>query len=94
MSKPEDCNNCFECPFRGKVIGSAHSMCHHPVATSLQALAFAGRHFTVQNKDEPDRPFIEINEHGFQRGWAFWPLNFDPIWVTCRLPVEIEAENT
>jgi hypothetical protein len=29
---------------------------------------------------------LEINPHGFKKGWANWPLNFDPIWIdTCLL---------
>lgn len=21
------------------------------------------------------------NPHGIKRGWFFWPLNFDPVWL-------------
>lgn len=24
---------------------------------------------------------VELSEHGVNRGWCFWPLLFDPIWV-------------
>jgi hypothetical protein len=24
---------------------------------------------------------IVLNRHGYQNGWAFWPVNFDPLWI-------------
>jgi hypothetical protein len=24
---------------------------------------------------------IDINPHGFRKGWANWPWNFDPVWI-------------
>lgn len=25
--------------------------------------------------------FVNLNNHGVQSGWAFWPYDFDPVWV-------------
>jgi len=30
---------------------------------------------------------IQINEHGFKNGWAMFPIKFDPVWITCHLPI-------
>ena len=24
---------------------------------------------------------VALNPHGVKHGWAYWPLNFDPIWI-------------
>jgi len=24
---------------------------------------------------------VKLDSHGVKNGWAWWPLNFDPIWV-------------
>ncbi len=24
---------------------------------------------------------VEVSWHGYVNGWAFWPGNFDPIWI-------------
>jgi hypothetical protein len=29
---------------------------------------------------------VDINYHGVKNGWAFWPVDFDPIWINdCKL---------
>lgn len=30
---------------------------------------------------KPD-PNMKGNVHGIQNGWFFYPLNFDPVWMT------------
>jgi len=30
---------------------------------------------------------FKVNAHGYKKGWAFVPFNFDPIWITCSLPL-------
>lgn len=24
---------------------------------------------------------VKLNPHGVKMGWAYWPLNFDPVWI-------------
>lgn len=24
---------------------------------------------------------VKVNPHGLNNGWAYWPFNFDPIWI-------------
>ena len=26
---------------------------------------------------------VEGNPHGRRNGWFNWPMNFDPVWLTC-----------
>lgn len=33
-------------------------------------------------------PVLEVNDDGFKMGWAYWPHNFDPVWITCKIPLE------
>lgn len=81
-------NNCFKCPYRKEVVGSAHSKCNHP--------ELMGQEFIVSLIIQRDitilEPYITINEHGFRNGWAMWPINFDPVWITCKLPMPQEPE--
>ena len=37
-----------------------------------------------------DETFLMIDPHGFRKGWAMWPINFDPTWVVCTLPRNVE----
>jgi hypothetical protein len=38
------------------------------------------------------QPVIKIDPHGRAKGWAMWPLDYDPIWVSeCQLFREKEG---
>jgi hypothetical protein len=83
-------NDCYKCPHRQSVPGSAHSRCTilgvgHESAAVGMAMA-TGKVIQIQDKDSND--LIEFSEHGIRNGWCMWPLNFDPVWLTCRLPIE------
>lgn len=81
-------NDCYSCPFRGTVAGSAHSSCHvlptEQRAKILQGL-FLG---AVPVVKVAGKEAIQFNPHGIANGWCNYPVNFDPVWITCRLPVE------
>lgn len=39
---------------------------------------------------------VKVNAHGFRNGWAYWPLDFDPVWIeSCdcfnKPPTDIEG---
>ncbi len=83
-------NNCYECPHRKEVVGSAHSSCHHPM------LGSDANHFNiainiqsglVSEMSNKDGVALEFDKVGVQGGWCLFPLNFDPIWVKCNLPI-------
>ena len=65
-------NDCYTCPYREQVPGSAHSAC--------KAIE--------NNLGEAAKTLIKFDLHGVRNGWCFWPLNFDPVWVECYLPIE------
>lgn len=88
-------NNCYNCPHRGEVSGSAHSRCNHPAFTGKNGLAVAmhfaerpGTKMVAETTDGEEIVLLEFDPHGVRNGWCLFPINFDPVWVTCRLPVE------
>jgi hypothetical protein len=48
----------------------------------------------ITSTENDDENLLEINEHGFKNGWATWPVNFDPIWIKCTLPMPIEEDKS
>ena len=88
VSKMEK-NNCYECPMRGEVAGSAHSSCSllgNPKVNILTSIAVSVGKVQAIVMDEV--PVIKFNAHGAQNGWCFWPVNFDPVWVDCTVDME------
>jgi hypothetical protein len=88
MANGKEGNSCYGCPHRGKVTGSAHSSCKNPLIQEirhkiLERCLFGLLPEISLNGD----PMIQINEHGFKNGWAMFPIKFDPVWITCHLPI-------
>lgn len=82
MNKP----NCYECKHRGTLVGNTHSRCLHPkvktdIASELFSIMGVGNigAGVIEAALELD---VKANPHGVKNGWAFWPYNFDPIWIT------------
>lgn len=84
-------NDCYACPHRGELRGSAHSECKvfsdktfaFDFAVGVSSGEIKGIH-----DDEKDKPIINFDPHGVRNGWCAWPINFDPVWVDCYLPIE------
>lgn len=68
--------NCYNCKHRGEVPGSAHSSCNSLPKEVSPVHAMVYFEYTGGKTDN-----ISVNSHGFRNGWAFWPLDFDPVWV-------------
>lgn len=101
-------NDCYKCPYLKKVPGSAHTECVHPVIrnSALAALSIdddkvlAAKILTyritaaiaLQKKPSLLEPHITLDEDGLRGGWATWPIDFDPIWITCSLPLPENEE--
>lgn len=68
--------NCYECEYRGRVPGDAHSCCHYP-GTDTGILSM----FEQKNIDLIIKLNIKAHGHGVKRGWFLWPVNFDPTWL-------------
>jgi hypothetical protein len=89
---------CYSCKFKGTVPGSAHSSCkviseNSSDKTKAFELEMLLASHQVQMTDKgTDEPLVKLNEHGIKKGWANWPLDFDPVWVeSCRFFLEKEA---
>lgn len=91
---------CYECKYRGTVLGSVHSSCkslreicdNTKDVSLLELLIGSGSvQMTVTDSDSgKTEPIVSLNEHGVKNGWANWPIDFDPIWVDkCKLFKEI-----
>lgn len=78
--------NCYDCKFRGRVPGSAHSSCKHPAVTGekedpLAELFALGGYPVGILMDAAVKLDIQANAHGVRSGWFAWPYNFDPVWL-------------
>jgi hypothetical protein len=83
-------NNCYECPLRQSLDYSAHSKCNlfqndleAEFLVSMQVMSGAIKSISGNNK-----VLLSFNQHGVENGWCAWPLNFDPVWVECKIDVE------
>ena len=68
-------HNCYNCKHRGEVPGSAHSSCKAIATQNPIHIAM----YIRQNEGQTEN--LKLNPHGMRKGWAFWPVNFDPVWV-------------
>lgn len=78
---------CYRCRHRTASPGSAHSRCR---AAGDPMEAF----FAILIGRTADLPRVELDPHGVRNGWAFWPVDFDPVWVrSCSAfdPVQAQA---
>lgn len=86
-------NDCYKCPHRGQVSGSAHSTCNIlGNADKMFPLALRIAAGNIQSLQQGNKTILEFNMHGVRNGWCMWPINFDPVWVTCKL--DIHADDT
>lgn len=80
--------NCWKCKYKGELSGDAHICCRHPenakilnqpLAQMFGILASVGRTapFTVTSP----KLNIQLHPFGVKRGWANYPINFDPTWI-------------
>lgn len=72
---------CIQCPFKQSIPGDCHSACGHPVAVEkqmlLMSLVFTGRLGVIE-----EALGLRIEQYAVNEGWANFPVNYDPIWVT------------
>jgi len=81
--------NCYECKHRGTVAGDAHSCCRHPKLNSKNGCDYFDMIVRLLGGEYVEfmKEFgITAEAHGFEMGWFFWPVNFDPVWLlTCKM---------
>ena len=83
-------NDCYTCPHRGELRGSAHSECKVLVNGAIAfafAMKVASGEITGMDNNEGEQ-VLKFDPHGVRSGWCTWPINFDPTWVECYLPIE------
>lgn len=86
--------NCHKCKHHGTIPGDAHLKCNLLKDTKSYPLFLLTAHIrskypfkdiglrsTDKKTGEEINP-IELDEIGLRGGWAVWPINFDPRWVT------------
>ena len=84
--------DCYNCKFRGEITGSAHSCCeitkHIPTLSKVNSefMDIALMVGKAKIKSSDGTSAVKINPEGVKNGWASWPLDFDPKWITsCEL---------
>lgn len=90
-------NDCYKCPHRREVPGSVHSSCHilkPQLRTAIALMAMCGQMPTITN-EKTGEDLLILNPTGVKEGWYNWPIDFDPVWVECYLPMKEfqEAQN-
>jgi len=81
--------NCYECQYRRRCVGSAHSRCVHPALPKegdnpleevMAIFASVGRTAPMIHAAALELG-IRASEHGIRNNWFLWPWSFDPIWL-------------
>jgi len=83
-------NDCYKCKHRKNVPGSAHIACGLFEGIDALQIAIKMAAGSVIQIQKEGVDLIEFNPIGIRGGWCLWPVNFDPTWVSCRLPVNQE----
>jgi hypothetical protein len=72
--------NCDECRHRSFVPGSAHYTCSvftNPKQLLLNAVVF----LSTGVNPAATALGLTISPHGTEKGWANFPLDYDPVWL-------------
>ena len=77
---------CYSCAHRRNVPGDAHSACAHLAIHGVEfkvavIVATQGGFDIPSTLGAGGRVAVRLDPHGIAKGWASWPLNFDPIWL-------------
>lgn len=84
--------DCYACRWRQNVPGSAHSACGNPLVQKPDTAALCAAAVMQFGGFTTDHLAVRFNAHGVRSGWAFFPFNFDPVWLeTCTGFVASEA---
>ena len=69
--------NCYDCIYRGNVPGDTHSCCRYPG----NDIGMISGLLNKKNTENAHKLNIKYNFHARVKGWFFWPINFDPVWL-------------
>jgi len=86
--------DCYNCKHRSYVTGSAHSQCNFFTLEQQLILVMGSAQIVFTNEKTGEKvPVVEINPVGKNGGWANWPLDFDPNWISNCLIFKAEQLN-
>ena len=78
-------NECYQCIYRRDIPGDAHSRCAHPRIPKLSDIFSIYQEMTsgIKSQGVPKEQAIHVigDPHGIRKGWFYWPVNFDPVWL-------------
>lgn len=73
---------CHKCKHSRKIPGDTHLKCGHPFIDEDGGSLFSIVSSLMGKDDNAmDKLNISLNSTGVKNGWAYWPVNFDPIWI-------------
>lgn len=78
--------DCYKCKWRRATEFSHHSRCAHPLLSAVPGAECLPLVFMLNGLRSPfeKRLNLSYSRYGFNSGWFFWPINFDPVWLdTC-----------
>lgn len=92
--------DCYKCQYRGKIAGSAHSQCNHPVFKDIEPTFDLLTILSTAHRVKPfglESPQCKVvgDSYGVRNGWFNHPFDFDPTWlISCTgyKPLEIEIK--
>ena len=75
--------NCHECIYSKPIPGNAHIECNVDWINKANAMLIW---LHTEDHDLIIKSYngsfeVEISRAGIKGGWAYWPINFDPIWI-------------
>jgi hypothetical protein len=73
--------NCYSCKHRHNLPGDAHSCCLHPTTGLTNNNVIENLISVMMHGNPASEMGVTLNAHGVNNGWAFFPANYDPIWV-------------
>ena len=93
-------SNCYNCLMRENIPSNAHSCCKalrhkapHPNDPGVIKLEVHLSLGLVDLKSNEGEELIRIDPYGRKNGWANWPLDFDPHWISnCKLYLPKDPE--
>ena len=86
-------NDCYKCKHRQRIPGSAHSACGLLQGREAIEVAMKMASGIIIQIQKEGVDLIEFDPVGIKGGWCLWPVDFDPTWVTCYLPVNELTES-
>ena len=80
-------NDCKNCPYAERIDGITHTRCSHPIVPEVVPIILKNYPRRPELKDTDDNVLLSIDPVGYSSGYASWPVDFDPTWITCKLPI-------